>query len=203
MLKVCESYGKEHNLQFSTDPVPSKSKSKCLYMCGKTNNLIYPVKLQLNGKDLPWVTNATHLGHELRQNGKMDQDIRIKKARFINDSVEVRDTFSFAHPEQILQAVRTYCGHQYGSMLWEINSDMCGQYCRTWNTYVKLTYDLPRGTHTYIVENLLAKNFLPVKTEIMSRFVKFYSSLLKSPSLEVQMMAKSVINDKGSHQKKW
>ena len=135
------------------------------------------MKLQLNGKDLPWVTNATHLGHELHQNGKMDHDIRIKRARFINDSVEVRDTFSFSHPEQILQAVRTYCGHHYGSMLWEINGDMCGQYCRTWNTCVKLTYDLPRGTHTYIVENLLAKNVLPVKTEIMSRFVKFYSSL--------------------------
>ena len=33
MLKVCERYAARHNLQFSTDPVPSKSKSKCLYMC--------------------------------------------------------------------------------------------------------------------------------------------------------------------------
>ena len=31
MLQVCETYAKEHNLVFSTDPVPAKSKSKCLY----------------------------------------------------------------------------------------------------------------------------------------------------------------------------
>ena len=59
---------------------------------------------------------------------------------------------------------------------------------------------MPSETKTKMFKKhlLAAKNFLPVKTEIMSRFVKFYSSLLKSPSLEVQMMAKSVINDKRS-----
>ena len=105
MLKVCENYAAVHNLQFSTDPIPSKSKSKCLYMCGKSQNVLYLVKLQLNGKELPWVTTATHLGHELHQNCKMDHDIKIKRALFINASIEIRDTFSFAHPEQILKAV--------------------------------------------------------------------------------------------------
>ena len=46
MLKVCE------NLQFSTDPVPAKSKSKCIYMCGYSDP-VYPVPLQLCGADLP------------------------------------------------------------------------------------------------------------------------------------------------------
>ena len=147
MLQVCERYAKEHNLQFSTDPVPAKSKSKCLYMCGKMNNVNYPAKLQLNGKDLPWVLTATHLGHELHQNCKMDHDVKIKRAQFINESIEIRDTFSFAHPEQILQAVRVYCGHNYGSMLWELDSEMVGQYNRAWNTCVKLTNDVPRSTH--------------------------------------------------------
>ena len=34
MLKVCEQYAERHNLLFSADPNPSKSKSNCLYMCG-------------------------------------------------------------------------------------------------------------------------------------------------------------------------
>ena len=33
MLQVCERYAADHNLFFSTDPEPSKSKSKCVYMC--------------------------------------------------------------------------------------------------------------------------------------------------------------------------
>ena len=30
MLECCENYADEHNLKFPTDPVPSKSKSKCI-----------------------------------------------------------------------------------------------------------------------------------------------------------------------------
>ena len=33
MLECCEKYAVEHNLQFSTDPEPAKSKSKCIYFC--------------------------------------------------------------------------------------------------------------------------------------------------------------------------
>ena len=77
-------------------------------------------------------------------------------------------------------------------MLWELDGEMVGQYSRAWNTCVKLTYGVPRSTHTYLVENLLAKNFLPVKTELMARFVNFFNSLVNSPSLEVQMMARMV-----------
>ena len=80
MLKICEAYGLHHNLVFSTDENPAKSKSKCLYICGKSdNNLprVLPAPLQLYEKDLPWVVTATHLGHELHQSGTMDQDCKV------------------------------------------------------------------------------------------------------------------------------
>ena len=32
MLKVCEEYGEDHNLGFSTDSNPVKSKSKCVFI---------------------------------------------------------------------------------------------------------------------------------------------------------------------------
>ena len=35
MVKVCEVYGQQHNMVFSTDPVPGLSKTKCMYFCGK------------------------------------------------------------------------------------------------------------------------------------------------------------------------
>ena len=65
MIQICQKYGKEHNLVFSTDPNPNKSKTKCLYFCGKADFENYPANLYLDGKALPWVKTATHLGHEL------------------------------------------------------------------------------------------------------------------------------------------
>ena len=35
MLGVCEDFADLHNLTFSTDPDASKSKTKCLFMCGQ------------------------------------------------------------------------------------------------------------------------------------------------------------------------
>ena len=51
MLEKCEQYAKDHNLVFSTDPDPKKSKTKCLYMTGTTRNVMYPVKLRLCNED--------------------------------------------------------------------------------------------------------------------------------------------------------
>lgn len=115
----------------------------------------------------------------------MDYDIKVKKAIYIDTTVDIRETFTFAHPAQVLKAVNTYAGHHYGSMLWDLGSDMVGQYCRVWNTCVKLTYNVPRSTHTYLVENFLASQFVPIQTELLSRYVKFFKSLQLSHSPEI------------------
>ena len=47
MLKVCEDYAVRYNIRFSTDPNPTKSKSKCIFIIGKRNNLTKPVNLML------------------------------------------------------------------------------------------------------------------------------------------------------------
>ena len=47
MLQVCDSYAAEYNISFSTDPSPSKSKSKCIFMVGKRKNLAKPAPLML------------------------------------------------------------------------------------------------------------------------------------------------------------
>ena len=81
MVKICEEFGEKNNLMFSTDVNPTKSKTKCLYMCGpKIKNPQYPAPIQLYGVDLPWVTHATHLGHELSLDCSMDLDTKMKRA---------------------------------------------------------------------------------------------------------------------------
>ena len=128
MLEQCESYANQNNLKFSTDVDPSKSKSKCLYMCGKMNNVVYPAPFQLYGVDLPWVTHATHLGHELHQDCTMEYDAKTKRGNFIGTSTDIRDMFGFANPIQVLQAVSVYSAHFYGSMLWNLYGEMVGHF---------------------------------------------------------------------------
>ena len=46
-----------------------------------------------------------------------------------------------------------------------------------------------------MVKNFLAPNFVPVKTEILARYVKFYKSLKLSQSPEVQHLVEVVSSD--------
>ena len=129
MIQVCEVYASEHNLVFSTDPVPSKSKSKCMYFCGRLGGRVkYPAPLQLAGKDLPWVETADHLGHTLHQLTSMDKDCQRARGRFISKSTEIRDQLSFAHPEHKMRAVQVMCTDAYGSTLWDLGSPSSEQF---------------------------------------------------------------------------
>ena len=62
MLETCEIYAKQHNLQFSTDENPVKSKTKCLSFLKTPRNI---PKMILNGTDLPWVKSGLHLGNTI------------------------------------------------------------------------------------------------------------------------------------------
>ena len=104
----------------------------------------------------------------------------------------MRETFKFARPNQILQAIQVHCCDMYGSMLWNLYGDQAEQYYRCWNTCVKLCWDLPRSTHTYFIEHLLAKDFKTIRQQILARYVGFYRSLLSSPSKEVAVISRIV-----------
>ena len=106
--------------------------------------------------------------------------------------------FCFADPVQVLKAVNIYCGDYYGSMLWDLYSDPAGQYFRCWNTCTKLAWNCPRSTHTYFVTCQLAADFVPIRTNIMARYVKFFQSLLNSKSPEVALVANLVGHDVSS-----
>ena len=71
--------------------------------------------LLLDGKKLPWVESAVHLGHTLHETGSMERDIMVKRATFIKESTEIRETFTFASPVEVLRAVKLYAGSHYGA----------------------------------------------------------------------------------------
>ena len=100
----------------------------CIFVCGQARKAVKPVPLVLDGKDLPWVESAPHLGQVLHESGSMDQDIRTKRASFIDESTKVREDFAFASPCEILRAVQVYVGNHHGSNLWRLDSVMAEQY---------------------------------------------------------------------------
>ena len=195
MLQVSEAYATEHNLVFSTDPVPAKSKTKCLLFCGRPGRVKYPDPLQLDGKDLPWVEKADHLGHTLHQVTTMEKDCQRARARFIDKTVDLRNQLSFAAPEQILQAIQLLCTDAYGSMLWDLSSSGAESFFKSWNTCIKLVYGLPRSTFTYLVEGFFAADQTSLRNQILCRYSGFYRKLLLSPSREVKFLARIVASD--------
>ena len=188
MLQICEDFAEKNNLEFSTNPNPDKSKSKCIFMQGH-QKLSKPLNLQLYGVDLPWVKTASHLGHELSEECNMVHDMRCKRADFISKSTEVREMFGYAQPNQVLQAVRTYCCDMYGSMTWSLYSESARQVFNCWSTCVKLAWDVPRATHTYLVDNLFAGGLPSIRSSVLARFCKFYKGLRHSSSLAVRVIA--------------
>ena len=196
MVKVCQQYGEKHNLVFSTDPSPVKSKTKCMYLCGRINNVVYPAPIELDGKELPWVVTADHLGHTLHQLVNMDQDAKIKRAKYIDRSVEIREQLHFArHPDQILKATEIYCCDGYGSMLWSLSSETAESYFKAWNTSVKLIHNIPRNTYTYLVEGFFSDKHMSLRNQVLSRYPGFLQNLLSSPSKEVRLLANIVARD--------
>ena len=196
MIQVCEAYAAKHNLVFSTDPEPAKSKSKCMYFCGRLGGRVrYPAPLQLGGKALPWVETAEHLGHTLHQLTSMDRDCQRARGRFISKTVEIRDQLSFAHPEHKMKAVQGLCSDAYGSMLWDLGSQSSEQFFKCWNTCVKLCYGVPRNTYTYLVEGWFAADMTSLRNQVLSRYAGFYRKLLSSPSREIRALARIVSDD--------
>ena len=73
-----------------------KWKTKCIASLRKEKDL---GDVELGGVHLPWVDGGLHLGNTLN-NGSvgMGQDIKVKRAYFINKNIELNQEFAFCHP---------------------------------------------------------------------------------------------------------
>ena len=91
MLDVCFSFAAEVGLQISVDQNPASSKSKAVFVVGCKTDL---EKLLLSDKALPYVAHATHLGHELHEDGTMTMDTSMRRGTLIDKTLEVKEAFS-------------------------------------------------------------------------------------------------------------
>ena len=103
-IENCEKYAEEHNISISSNPDPSKSKSKCIYFTWWRDRK--PGEVVLNHQKLPWVSQVDHLGHIIHESGSQDIDCKKARGAYIGSSTELLRNFH--SPLQKLSAVQTY-----------------------------------------------------------------------------------------------
>ena len=128
----------------------------------------------------------------LQQNLNFDADAATRRAGFIGRSVEVRDQFSSASPAHVLKAVRILCCHGYSAVLWPLDSSSASSFFKACNSCVKRVFRLPLNTFTYLVEGHLNAGAPLLRNMVLGRYPTFYQILMRSPSIEVSLMAEMI-----------
>ena len=124
------------------------------------SNVILP-PVFLYGKALPWVDKIKHLGHTILSDLSMDSDMMIKRAIFINKHHEILQEFYFAHPYVLFNIIDKYCCDFYGSNIWNLSK--CDKLFNQFNCSVRNTWNLPRNTHSYFIEEFMGKKHLMIQ----------------------------------------
>ena len=182
MLKTCEDYAREHNLTFSTHLSPRKSKTKCLSFLHKKRPLR---QLQLCGNNLPWVDSALHVGNKITDdmNG-MKQDIREKRARYIQKNNEICQEFHFAHPKTKFQINSIWNCHFSGCQIWDLFCKESEMVEASYNQSFKVMFDLPWATKRFFVETI--SESIHIKKQFIKRFLQFTKQILESPKIAIK-----------------
>ena len=145
MLKICENYAERHNLRFSTDPNPTKCKTKCISFLHKQRQLN---PLILCGTSLPWVDNFKHLVNYIVNTPNFTrQDVNVKRAQYVTKNIELNQEFYSCFPQTKLEINQIFNSHHTGSPLWDLSSPEVTRLESSYNTNVKMTFDLPFDTH--------------------------------------------------------
>ena len=191
MLKVCEQYAESHNLKFSTNSNPQKSKTKCMAFMKKDRDLR---GLTLCNNTLPWVKTGKHLGMRIDDTKNIfSRDIMEKRARYIQGNNQLMQEFSFASSLTKLFINKVYNGHHYGSVLWDLYGKEASMVYNTWSVSIRKMLRLDRRTHRYMIEPLSGMQHL--KKNIYKAFMSFSRKLEASPKASVREVYAAVKDD--------
>ena len=86
----------------------------------------------------------------------------------------------------ICEFIRIFGTSFYGSPLWSLNSEEHQKLFRSWNTVVKIIWDLPYATHKRFVESLTEVPHL--QSTLHSRYIGFISNLKDSVKPQLQIL---------------
>ena len=182
MIDKVKSYCDNHGITISTDPVIAKTKTKVIVY-----NCKYEVlNCTLYGRDLPTVHKWEHLGHTLTSDESDSYDIIRARATFISDIHSLHQEMGPINPYMFIRLVSIYLTSFYGAPLWDLNSKAAHSLYSTYNYMIRDTFDLPFGTHRYILRKI--SNLKPLHISLEQRFKRFTENIEKSNRPEVLLL---------------
>ena len=111
-----------------------------------------PGVIELCGDPLPWIPGDVHLGNNINTNFEgIRQDIKVKRAVFIQKNIDLNQEFQACHPVTKVKMNLIYNFHFTGSPLWDLFSREAIMLEKSWNTAVRIMFDLPMQTHKYFI----------------------------------------------------
>ena len=191
MIKNCEKHTRDLNISFSTHENPKKCKTKCMAFLDKERDV---KNIILDGKDLPWVSSAKHLGCRLTNtSGALTKDIMEKRAIFINRVNELNQEFYFAHPLTKVRINNIFNSYFYGSPLWNLFGKEADRLEKSWNVAQRILMGLPRNSHRYFIEPL--SDTQHIRNSLFRRYIKFINSIKTSEKAVLRAMLLTVKQD--------
>ena len=81
------------------------------------------------------------------------------------------------------------------SRLWDLGGEKAGTVYSAYRTAVKLIWQCPRHTKTFLMQQVLSGSHTSARTDVLARYGKFVHSLLSSASFEVRVIVRLVAWD--------
>ena len=179
MINIVRAYCDDHGIQISTNVDLEQSKTKCIAF----NCDVPSVTIDLYGVPLPWVESWKHLGHIIHQDETSSHDTMLKRGEFIGKLHSLRQELGAVEPKVFLVLTNIYLSSFYGSNLWDFNSESAGKLYSSWNRMIQTAYNLPFGTHRFILKELSERP--PLQDILQKRFEKFCNQIKNSGRPEV------------------
>ena len=120
----------------------------------------------------------------------MEQDLKEKRARFIQNAMEINQEFECLPPASKLKMSQLYNEHYTGSCCWNFSDEIFDQLVNSFNVNVRVIHVIPRNSHRWIVEELVEGKH--ARKIIYSRYIKFVNSLLSTERQCVRFLFKYV-----------
>ena len=194
LVNICQDFASTRNLTFGTNPVPSKSKTKCISFSKRTKDHKNLTPILLGGVPLPKVRKVTHLGCVLESDNSMRSDIALKRGQFIGKVNSLLQEFHFASLSVKLKLLNVFATSFYGSSLWDPFSSECEKLYRSWNVTVRNILNVDRKTHRFLIE-AFSEGLLHPKIMIASRLAQFYKSQYDSPKFVMRFLVRLTEGD--------
>ena len=146
------------------------------------------------GNNLPWVDSAKHVGNKITDeiNG-MKQDMREKRARYIQKNNEIIQEFYFAHPRTKFKINSIWNCHFSGCQIWDLFCRESEMIEASYNQSFKIMWNLPRNSHRFLVEAISENTH--IKKLLIKRFLQFTRQILDSPKKAIKNMYKLIRED--------